>query len=289
MSADSPSPPVESPERGLIDRVSFDEQAHSFEARAGLPDGVPQRVAEAVREYAGLGRADLLVEIGAGTGLIGQWLARQPVRYLGMDSSQPMLDVFAPRLPGGDAQLRHADANQRWPVEDGVAHAIFGSRVFQLLDIDHLVREADRVGAPERTILIQGRLTISRDSPKTAARAKLRELLAAHGLRTRPAERLLRRVLERAVEQGGTLLPPYPVATWQRGYGAAEVLGDWSQKWSMGGITPPPEIKQEVMAQLAAWAEETYGDPTRPVTTEERYVLEGVRLHPKQSAAPEQS
>lgn len=269
-------------ERGPIDRVSFDEQSGTFETRAGLPAGVPEQVAAAVCDYAGLGPGDLLVEIGAGTGLIGQWLARQPIRYLGLDNSQPMLDVFAPRLPaGGDAALRYADANQRWPVEDGVAHAIFGSRVFQLLDVDNLIREADRIGAPDRLVLVQGRLVLSKQSPKLRSRAKMHDLFKAYGLRTRPAERLLRRVIERAEQAGGQVLPPRTVASWQRDYLVSDVLDDWRQKWSMGGITPPPEVKEAVLAQLHQWAIDTYGDPPAPVPTEERYVLEGVRLHPR--------
>lgn len=275
------TPPTSS-ERGPVDRVSFDEQAEQFEARAGLPEGVPEQVARAVYEYANLRPGDLLVEIGAGTGLIGQWLARQPIRYLGLDSSQPMLDVFAPRLPAGaDATLRHADANQRWPVADGTAHAIFGSRVFQLLDVDNLIHEADRIGVPERLVLVQGRVVLSKDSPKLRSRAKLADLFKAYGLRTRPAERLLRRVIERAEQAGGQVLPPRTVASWQRDYLVSDVLDDWRQKWSMGGITPPPEVKEAVLAQLHQWAIDTYGDPPAPVPTEERYVLEGVRLHPR--------
>ena len=37
---------------------------------------------------------DLVVELGAGTGEIGAHLARLPLRYVGLDSSPAMLDVF---------------------------------------------------------------------------------------------------------------------------------------------------------------------------------------------------
>lgn len=276
--------PPRSSERGEINRVSFDEQAGTFERRAGLPDGVPEQVAEAVRDYAGLQPDDLLVEIGAGTGLIGQWLAQLPIRYHGLDSSQPMLDVFAPRLPRRDqVRVQFADANQRWPVADGTAHAVFGSRVFQLLDIAHLVREAHRVAHPDRAMLIQGRLILSPDSPKNRARHKLYEVLTARGLHPRPAERLLQRVLELAEAEGGSILPPRTVATWQRTQRPPEALDDWRQKWSMGGLTPPPDVHAEVLAELDAWTAEAYADPTEPVTAEEKYVLEGVQLRPPRS------
>jgi ubiquinone/menaquinone biosynthesis C-methylase UbiE len=288
-SSDQVGGPAARSARGPLDRVSFDEQAGVFESRAGLPDGVAERIADAVFDYAGVGPGDLIVEIGAGTGLIGQWLARPVVRYLGLDNAEAMLGVFRPRLPGhGNATLRHADANQRWPVPDGAARVVFGSRVFQLLDVEHLIGEAVRVGRPDGAVLLQGRLERSPDSPKVRARTKLHELLATRGYTPRPAGRLLRRVLERAVAAGGTPLPPRTVAAWPVTVRPPEVLDDWREKWSMGGITPPADIAAAVLTELAEWAAEVYGDPAELVTTEERYVLEGVRVRPggRPAAAP---
>jgi hypothetical protein len=265
-----------------LDRVSFDEQgAGVFEARAGFPDGVAEQIADAVRAQAGLGAGDLILEIGAGTGLIGQWLARPPTRYLGLDNSQPMLDTFAPRLPDSAlAALRYADANQPWPVADGSARVVFGSRVFQLLDPEHLVDEANRVAHPAGALLIHGKLERGPDSPKVVLRRKLHERLTTHGLRPRQAGRLLDRILERATATGGTVLAPVTVASWRREVSPTDVLDEWRQTYSMGGITPPPEVSAAVLAELAAWVAETYGDPPKPVLTEESYVLKCVQLKP---------
>jgi hypothetical protein len=269
-------------DRGPIDRVSFDEQGGAvFEARAGFPEGVAEQIAAAVRDCAGLGDGDLILEIGAGTGLIGQWLARPPTRYLGLDNSQPMLDAFTPRLPdGGQATLRYADANRPWPVADRTARVIFGSRVFQLLDPEHLVDEANRVAHPAGAMLIHGKLDRQEDSPKVVLRRKLHERLQAHGLRPRQAGRLLDRILERASATGGTILPLRTVASWQRTVRPSDVIDEWRQTYSMGGITPPADISAAVLAELAAWVAETYGDPPKPVTTEESYVLKCVQLRP---------
>jgi hypothetical protein len=267
-----------------LDRVSFDEQgAGVFEARAGFPDGVAEQVAGAVRTQASLRAGDLIVEIGAGTGLIGQWLARPPTRYLGLDNSQPMLDTFTPRLPGGGhATLRYADANQPWPAADRSARVVFGSRVFQLLDPEHLVDEANRVAHPAGALLIHGKLEREPDSPKVVLRRQLHERLTAHGLRPRQAGRLLDRILERATATGGTVLPPVTVTSWRREVRPTDVLDEWRQTYSMGGITPPAEISAAVLAELAAWVAETYGDPPKPVLTEESYVLRCVQLKPKE-------
>jgi hypothetical protein len=263
-------------DRGPVDRVSFDEQGSGiFEARAGFPDGVAEQIADAVRGY--LRPDDLILEIGAGTGLIGQWLARPPYRYLGLDNSEPMLDTFRPRLPPG-AILKYADANQPWPVEDRCARVVFGSRVFQLLDPEHLVDEANRVAHPDGAVLIHGKVEREPDSPKAVLRRKLHERLTAHGYRPRPAGRLLDRIFDRATATGGTILAPVTVATWRRDVRPTDPIDEWRQTYSMGGITPSAEVSAAVLAELTAWVAETYGDPAAPVPTDEAYVLRGVTL-----------
>jgi Methyltransferase domain len=265
-------------DRGPVDRVSFDEQAATgvFDTRAGFPDGVAEQIADAVRSYSGLRPGDLILEIGAGTGLIGQWLARPPTRYVGLDRSQPMLGVFRSRTSA--AAIERADADQPWPVGDRTARAIFGSRVFPLLDREHLIREANRVAHPDGAVLVHGTIRRDHDSPKDVLRRQMRERLRAHGLEPRPAGRLLQRVFERAAAGGGTILAPRTAASWVREVRPADVLDEWRQKYSMGGVTPPAGVHAAILAELDGWVVQRYGDPTIPVSTEETYVLEGVML-----------
>jgi hypothetical protein len=269
-------------DRGPLDRVSFDEQAGEvFDSRAGFPPGVAERIAEAVLGYAAVVPGELIVEIGAGTGLIGHWLARSSARYLGLDSSLPMLKAFRPRLPGGGhASLLHADADQPWPVAGGTARVVFGSRVFQLLDPANLIREAYRVGHPDRAVLVQGTLARSPTSPKVLLRRQLHQRLRAYGLTPRPAGRLLQQVLERAASAGGTILPPLTVASWPHQVKPDDVLDEWRRKYSMGGVTPPAHVSAAILDELSAWVAGTYGAAGEIVTTEESYVLEGVQLRP---------
>src|SRR5262245_53422400 len=105
-------------ERGR--RMSFDEQASSFDDRAGLPDSVAQDVAAAVLSIGGLGPADTLVEVGAGSGEIGCHFVRS-VSYVGFDVSDGMLTAFRDRLHAKShtARLAVADGDETWPVADG--------------------------------------------------------------------------------------------------------------------------------------------------------------------------
>jgi hypothetical protein len=264
-------------DRGPVDRVSFDEQAATgvFDARAGFPDGVAEQIAEAVHSYTGLAPGDLIVEIGAGTGLIGQWLARSPVRYFGLDRSRPMLEVFRSRA---SVAVAHADADRPWPVAGATARAVFGSRVFPLLDLEHLIREANRVAHPAGAVLVHGTIRRDDDSPKDVLRRQMHQRLRAYGLEPRPAGRLLRQALARAAGEGGTFLPPLAAARWRREVRPVDVLDEWRQKYSMGGVTPPAGVHAAILSELDSWVVERYGDPADPVATKESYVLQGVHL-----------
>jgi SAM-dependent methyltransferase len=264
-----------------VNRVSFDEQGGGiFDARAGFPDGVAERIADTVKSYGRHRRRDLILEIGAGTGLIGQWLARRPYRYLGLDNSLPMLDTFRSRLPDG-ALLAYADANRPWPVADGRARVIFGSRVFQLLDPEHLVDEANRVANPRGAVLIHGKVQRKPDSPKSVLRNKLHELLTAHGYRPRPAGRVLERLFARAAATGAREVRPVIATSWRRAVRPIDPIDEWRQTYSMGGITPSAEVSETVLAELKAWVMSTYRDPFAPVLTDESYVLHAAVLPPR--------
>lgn len=270
----------------LPERIVYDDQAESFESRAGLPERVAAEVAEAVRDYAGLGRGDLLVEIGAGTGLIGQWLARSPARYLGLDSSRPMLEVFRRRLPErAAAAVLQADAEAGWPVGDRCTAAVFGSRVLHLLAPAHALREAGRVAHPRGAVLVCGRLAHEPSSPRAMARRKLRELLVAHGLRPRASGGQPTELFAMARAGGAVPLGARVAATWPETLTVSQVLGWWQGKTSIGGVNPPPAVAEAVLAELSTWGTETFGWPSTAVTTEVRYLLEGVRLHPARPVA----
>jgi hypothetical protein len=260
-------------------RIVYDDQAGVFEARAGLPDEVAARVATAVRRRGELGIGDLVVEVGAGTGVIGQWLARPPGRYLGFDSSRAMLEVFRPRLHrGAVATVLHADADRSWPGRTGSASVIFGSRVLHLLRPEHAVREVRRVGHPRGAVLLCGRVEHHPDSPRARARAKLRELLAGHGISPGPTGGRPERLLALASAGGAEPLTPRAAAAWPETVTVTQVINWWRGKTSLGGVNPPAAVAKQVLAALTEWAADTYGDPAPAVTTETRYLLEGVRL-----------
>lgn len=259
------------------DHISFEKQAPLFEARAGLDDAVERAVADAVLRLGRLAADDSLLEIGAGTGEIGRFLAAAAPRYIGLDSSPAMLAEFTPRLPeGADATLIEADADRAWPLEDDAVALIFGSRVFHLLDGEHLVTEARRVGRRSGFLLLAGRIRRADDAPKELARQKMRALLEARGEAPRPTERRRRKLWDRAAELGGVPIAPVAAARWPVTATVADAVAGWRAKDSLGGVTPPAAVRAAVLDELDRWADDL-GAAGR-ITSEETYILEGVRF-----------
>ena len=260
--------------------IQFDQQADTFDSRAGLPETVCQQVARKVAELAGLRAGDLLLEVGAGTGLIGSELVRLGFPYVGLDISRPMLSVFRKRVEAihdRQSALFVADANARWPVADESARAVFGSRAFHLLDRRHILGETLRIGRKRAAFLI-GR--VARDPNGVAARMRreMRRLLGDRvGAALRGEERsehLIRAFLER----GASPLPPTVAARWATTRNPRQSLESWRAKQGLAGIDPTPAVKLEVLSKLQQWAIETFGSLETMFESEEEYVLEGARL-----------
>ena len=261
-----------------LDSIPFDEQAASFDSRTGLTGAVAAQVALAVGQLSGVANGATLVEIGAGTGEIGDFLAQQNLTYIGLDQSDAMLDEFRARLGmESKARLICADANRHWPVEDGGAQVIFGSRVFHLLDTGHVEKEVLRVANPGGAVFLWGRVVRDENSVSSQMRSRMRELLIEQGLTPRKA-RQKRDSLLKNLSQHGTLLEPAVAAAWDKTTSPEQSVNSWANKDSMGGIVPPAAVKAAILDELMKWAAKQFGSTQAETVSQEQYILEGVRL-----------
>jgi ubiquinone/menaquinone biosynthesis C-methylase UbiE len=257
----------------------FDAQARAFDTRAGLPDSAARAVARAVLEITAAGPHDLLVELGAGTGEIGQHLIGS-IRYVGIDRSGAMLEVFRERLAGVEdpgVRLLRADANLPWPVTDRSAAVVFASRVAHLLDAEHALAELQRVCRPGGHFLL-GRVIRDPDGVKSRLRRQRRQLLRRHGVAPRDAAEAAERALRELVERGCAPLEARSVATWTASASVEEILEGWRRVGAMGGRQLSDATRTAVLAEVESWAARELGDPGEVAAWDERYVLEGVRL-----------
>lgn len=251
----------------------FDDQAAGFDRRVGLPEADCRVIAATVL---GLGESrprDRVVEIGAGTGMIGRWFLNYPVRYVGIDLSRGMLEKFRRRAE--KARLIQADGAQTWPLPDRSVRIVFSSRAIHLLPLEHVVREIFRIGVPGAACVL-GWVQRQPDSIKARMSREMQRRLRERGFAARSAGS--RRVLDAFRGQGARELERTVVARWPARHTPRQSLDDWSSKEGLGGIVLPPGIQDEVLSELADWAEETFGGLATGRETEEEYVLESVRL-----------
>jgi ubiquinone/menaquinone biosynthesis C-methylase UbiE len=256
----------------------FDDQAVAFDRRAGVPSEVAADVAAAaLDDGAQPGEGEVVLEIGAGTGEVGRHLARLAGRYVGVDLSAPMLEVFRSKLAGASAAvLVRADAERHWPVRDSSVTVVFASRVAHLLTPSHVVDEARRVCRPGGRFVV-GR--IERSGAKQVLRRQRETLLADRGVpQVRSGGRRTQALLEAFADAGGVPEARRGVTSWAVTTTAREVLDSWAGMSAMGGETVPTETKGEVLTDLRRWAESHLGGLDDRQTSTETYVLESVRL-----------
>ena len=247
--------------------TSFDAQAAEFDRRAGFAEGECRAIAAAVLRLAGTAPGDRIVEIGAGTGMIGRWF---PDPYVGLDVSLGMLAVFRRRAPG--AGLVHTDGARVWPLPDGCARVVFSSRAIHLLPPELAVSEISRVG----TACVLGWVERRPESIKARMSREMQRRLRERGFPVRSAGS--RRVLQALRERGAHDLEKVVVASWPTCHTPRQSLDDWRSKEGLGGIVLPPGIQDQVLRELEAWAEETFGGLDAGLEAEDAYVLEGVSL-----------
>lgn len=262
---------------------SFEEQAGSFDERAGLAASVCDSIARELVQFAQLALGDVLLEVGVGTGQIGLALCQFPLCYIGFDASAAMLDVFRRRCheSGLAVSLINTDGNDRWPADDGSVKAVFSSRAVHLLRAEHVMDEVFRVASPSGATLVLGRLQREKESLRARLRKEMRERLRQLGYASRDGQQKERDILDACVRRSAAPLERRVVATWPVQHSAAQVLASWREKSGLAGLELAAEVKETVLSQLAVWAKDAFGSLEAVQSAEEKYVLEGVRLPPK--------
>jgi SAM-dependent methyltransferase len=256
---------------------AFDEQARSYDERAGIPATAAAAVARGIVDAAGACAGDLVVELGAGTGEIGIHLLGLPVRYVGLDASAAMLEVFRARAAGSGPGLIVADCDRPWPLPDGSATVVFASRVIHLLRPDHVVRETMRTSIPGG-MLILGRVVRDRDGMTERLRLQRLALLEAAGVSARQGEAGTRRIIEDFRNLGGESLGRQIVAEWTSVTTPGEIIADWESRSRWGAVMLDQSSRASMLDELRVWARREFGDLDRPETFPSRYAIDIIRL-----------
>jgi SAM-dependent methyltransferase len=257
----------------------FDGQASIFEQRAGLSEPCCASIAAAIKEIGNVHHDDLVVEIGPGTGQVGQHLAESS-RYAGVDLSGGMLHEFQQRLVHVTERslLIRANANRNWPLVNGSARVVFSSRAMHLLEHEHVAAEMFRVASPAGATLILGRVERTPDSTRTRMAREMIERLRRHGFQGRRGERQNRKLIDACCERGAEPLPLVQVASWKTSSSPRQSLDSWRCLTGLGGVPVPNQARDEILQELEDWAREVFGGLDQKFQSEEVYVLRSLRV-----------
>ncbi len=266
--------------------VLYDDQAATYDGRAGLKDGLPGKIADQIVELANLTSRDSMLEIGTGTGQIGVELAGRVDRYIGLDQSPGMLDRFRQRARERGLQmvLVQADATRPWPIVIGNdIRVVFGSRSLHHIEPDHLLEEAAKVGHRHGYVLIHGTIRREKDGLREVISREMHENLAKEGyMGHRRGQQWKIKLQEAALAFHAQNLPITTVASWTVNTYPAQALDSWSSKRGLNGIEIPEDVKARVLANTRDWALSMYGSLTECVESIEEYEISGYRFFPSE-------
>jgi ubiquinone/menaquinone biosynthesis C-methylase UbiE len=260
----------------------FDGQAEQFDDFAGLEPAVGRRIAQAILELSGATGDDVILDIGTGTGAIGWHFATLPNRYLGLDLSRRMLEIFRRKLGPLPRHmlLVQTDSDRTWPIGARTVTVVFASRVVHHLEPRHFVQETQRVCRPGGCLLL-GRVTRDADSLPSRLQRHKRALLAEHGFSTPGGGHAVNQVVDACCARGATALPPTTVACWTRSATPRQLLAAWEGKprlSSAPGKEMSPEQRAALVNALTDWARAEFGDLDRAQAFPQEYTLQGARL-----------
>ena len=258
----------------------FDLEAATYDSRSGIPVEKRSEIVRSITKLSEVAAGDVLLELGAGTGQLGEYFPALGLRYVGMDASAPMLAVFEGRRSAATSSMTliHANVDADWPVRSASVRAVFSSRAVHLFDLEHVVAETQRVALGPGATFTLGRVQRDANGVRSIMRREMRSMLAARGYVPRDGDRGQRRVLEAFHACGATPFGPVAVASWPDDRSAMNVLDAWRGKPGLGGCEPSDAAKAAILAELEEWAAARFGSLSAPDAAEETYILEGVTL-----------
>lgn len=261
-------------------QATFDHQANTFDKRAGLDETLCQEIVKIVVSLSKIKPQDVLVEIGAGTGQIGQWFIQEPIQYIGFDLSEKMLAQFREHLSLNQSnwQLFHADADQTWSIEDNSVKVIFSSRTIHRLNLEHIVNESFRIAHLAGCILLVGGIQRQSHSVKNRMKKQMHIILKEKGFNPKQKQESHRQLIDLCENRGAKKIEPVVVSQWQVSHTPWDSLKNWQEKEGLAGLNIPYHIQSQVLHDLKQWAIANYKELDQPVESQEEYVLEGVYL-----------
>jgi len=133
-------------------RTAYDRWAAQYDTDENATRDLNARM---LREQTFLRPDDVVLELGCGTGLNTEGLARHAGRVVAVDVSAEMLDRARARLAETTVTFRRMDVTEPWPFDDGAFDAVVATLVLEHVErLAPVFREAHRVLRPAGTFYL---------------------------------------------------------------------------------------------------------------------------------------
>jgi ubiquinone/menaquinone biosynthesis C-methylase UbiE len=253
---------------------AYDRIAPSFDRQRALPAGVMQSVRGAVLAALGHAPAPRILDLGAGSGRIGQGFVVAGDDYVGVDLAAGMLQIFAGKETGGHrAALVQADGCAL-PFEDASFDAVLLVAVFgDLPDWRPLVAEARRVLRPHGVVVI-GRTATPDDGIDERLKQRL-DLLLDERLPRIPRKNGRKNAASYLSEIASSSTHLVP-ANWPVQRSVRQFLERHSGGARFSRL--PLSVREEALAELAVWAEAQFGSLETAFTETHRFEMQVFRF-----------
>jgi ubiquinone/menaquinone biosynthesis C-methylase UbiE len=250
----------------------YDEAAASFDRDRPLPDGVPQRIRQAILDAVALSRPRLL-DVGAGTGRIAWPFVAEGDDYVGVDLSLAMLRRFAARRDGETPRLVLADG-ARLPFRDAGFDAVMLMQVFGgLTGWRGFMADVRRVLAPTGRLIV-GHTSAPADSLDTRMKQRLATILADMGVPHAAvnARQDVERWLDVVAAHTRVVAAEWDAPRTPRRFLARHRGG---ARFS----ALPDAVKDGALQKLAVWAADTFGSLDAELLEPRQFELRIHRFH----------
>ncbi|MBI2912595.1 MAG: methyltransferase domain-containing protein [Chloroflexi bacterium] len=252
--------------------ISFEHAADFYDATRALSPEAQGRVAEVMLRELRRAGAERALEVGVGTGRMARPLAGRGVRICGVDMALAMLEKFREQLAPGaaPADLLLADATQL-PLRTGAFRAAI------VVHVMHLVSDWRAVLGELRRVLQPGGILIEHYTESDfgaleAGNEKWNGLLTAKGFQRRkrpePAE------IDAGLSQLGARVRVETVWEEQVVRTPAQDLEETRDRVHSWTWEIPDDVLRACLPEYEAWAQNFFGDLSRPFTGRVRHQLE---------------
>lgn len=255
--------------------LPFDRAADYYDATRDLPAPLATDGIDAIQRLVQPRPGALILEVGAGTGRISVPLLQRGANLIGIDLARPMLRRLRAKHPA----VRVAEAN--------AVHLPFGAGQFDgLLTVHvlHLVgrwrealREFKRVLRPGGAYVNSWHWHAD-DSVDQALRNHWRGRVEAHGAEWRRPGIQSREELVEALRAMGAQVEEVIVTSFESNITPASVVDGIASRVFSDTWEVPEAVFERSLAELRAWAAQTYGDLTAPHREEHRFLLDVTRF-----------